>query len=130
MAAISSQGTSLTIAAQAIAGIVSYSGLDGESTEIDTTNLASTAKEFIVGLEDFGSFSFDMISDPTDAGQEDLRDLKTAGTAAAFVLTTSASKTATFNAYVTSLSYSGSVDDVDKVTCNLRVSGAVAWVIV
>lgn len=130
MAAITSQGTTLSIGGIDIAQIVSYSGLDGESAEVEVTNLASTAKEFIVGLEDFGNFSFEIISDPTDAGQEDLRDAKSAGTAPEFILETSAGKTATFNASVKSISYSGSVDDADKASVNLRVTGAAVWVIV
>lgn len=129
MAAISSQGTTLTIDGVTIAQIISYSGLDGASSEIDVTTLDSTAKEYLVGLEDFGNFSFEIISDPTDAGQEDLRDAKSAGTTDTYVLTLSSGKYVTFSASVQSIAYSGSVDDADRASVTLRVTGSAVWTI-
>jgi hypothetical protein len=127
MAYIQAQGTTLTIDTVAIGGIQSYSGFDGTSTEIDVTTLASTAKEFATGLEDFGSISFEMIVDDTDAGQEDLRDAKTAATSDDYVLTLPGPYTRSFSASVTSFSESAGVDDVVKATVTLRISGAVTY---
>ena len=56
-----------------ISNINSFSGLDGEASEIDVTNLDSTAKEFRIGLKDNGGFSLEIHVDYADAGQNALR---------------------------------------------------------
>jgi hypothetical protein len=133
MAVIQAQGTTFTFndgtTAQTVDGIVSYSGFDGESTEIDVTTLASTAKEFDVGLEDFGNLSLELIFNPDDVGQAAIAAAKTAAATRECVLTLPSGTldTATFNAIVKSFSKSGGVDDVVKATVNLRITGAVAW---
>lgn len=129
--ATSAQGTTLTIDATAIGGIKSYSGFDGEASEIDTTDLDSTAKEFILGLVDNGGVSLDIFPDFTDAGQDALRTKALSGASAAFVLTLvdgSPQTTATFTAYVKNAhSLSGAVDAAIEGTVTLKVSGAVTW---
>ena len=132
MASIQAQGTTFTFAdgvpvAQTVAGIQSFSGFDGESTEIDITTLASTAKEFDVGLEDFGSLSLEVIYDPSDAGQAAILAAKTAAATRECVLTLSSGDIATFDVIVKSFSNAGGVDDVIKGTVNLRITGAVVW---
>ena len=127
MPAVNSQGTTLTIDTTDIGGLVSYSGFDGESTEIDTTTLSSVAKEYIIGLEDFGNFGLELLSDQADAGQAALQAAKAARTSHDFVLTLSDNTTATFSAYVKSFTASGGVDDVDKSSSSLRITGAVVW---
>lgn len=125
--AVNSQGTTLTIDATAITGIVSYSGFDGESTEIDTTTLLSTAKEFEIGLEDFGNLSVEMLADQTDTGQAALRTAKTARSTDDYVLTFSDGWTATFSGLVKSFTSSGGVDDVDKSSASIRITGTVVF---
>ena len=132
MAAIQSQGTSFTFndgtAAQVVGGIKSYSGFDGSSEEIDTTTLASTAKEFQVGLEDFGNISLDINVDHSDVGQEAMRTAKTAGATRECVITLKDSTTGTFNAFVVSFPQDGETSGVDAASVNLRITGAVTWV--
>ena len=123
--AIKSQGTALTIETVDIGSIVSYTGFDGVVQEIDTTTLASVAKEYEVGLEDFGSFSFEVLIDDSDAGQTALRAAKTAGTTDGYVLTMNTGSR-TFDALVTSFSDSAGVDDVVKGSVTLKITGAVA----
>lgn len=132
MAAIQSNGTTFTFndgtIAQTVGGLKSYSGFDGSSEEIDTTTLASTAKEFQVGLEDFGNLSLEINVDHSDVGQEAMRAAKTAGATRQCVLTLSDATTATFNAFVVSFNQStGGSSDVDTATVNLRITGAVTW---
>ena len=132
MAAIQSQGTTFTFAdavpaAQTVGGIKTYSGFDGSSEEIDTTTLSSTAKEFQVGLEDFGNFTLELNYDTADAGQAAMLAAKTAGATRECVLTLSDSSIATFNAFVVTFPLNGGTSEVDTSSVNLRVTGAVTW---
>lgn len=126
---VNSQGTTLSIGAipVLIGGLVSYSGFDGESTEIDTTTLSSTAKEFEIGLEDFGNFGVELLSDLSDPGQAAMNAAKTDRTLDEYILTFSDLSTATFNGYVKSFTQTGSVDDVDKSSATIRISGTVIF---
>lgn len=48
----------------------------GTATEIDVSDLQSTAKEFVLGLADNGSMSLDVFYDPNDPGQIVLETLR------------------------------------------------------
>lgn len=125
---INSQGTTFTFndgtAAQVVGGISGYSGFDGESSEIDVTTLSSSAKEFIVGLEDFGTFTLELSqADVSDVGQAALRLAKTSRDVRECVLTLTDGSVFTFDASVKSFSIAGEVDGADKSTVNLRVTG-------
>lgn len=48
----------------------------GTAAEIDTTDLSSTAKEFILGLADNGTMGLDVLYDPEDPGQVILETLR------------------------------------------------------
>lgn len=129
--AIKAQGTTLTIDATAIGGIKSYTGFDGEASEIDTTDLDSTAKEFILGLVDNGNFNMEIFPDYADTGQDALRTKAISGASAAFILTLndgSPSTTGTFTAYIKNAhSISGGVDAAVEGSVSCKISGAVTW---
>jgi hypothetical protein len=122
--AINAQGSTVTIETTAIKNIISFSGLDGEASEIDVTNLSSTAKEFKLGLKDFGAFSMEIHPDYDDAGQELLRN---AGTAVkAFVVTLPNEKTLSFKGLVKNAdSISGGIDGVINGTVSIKITGPV-----
>lgn len=128
--AIDAQGATFTINSQTVGGIISFSGFDGEASDIDITTLDSTAKEFRQGLQDFGNFSMEILRDPNDAGQAELLTQRAAQTSSTCVLTLPDDVTlnrATFTAYVKSVTISGAVDDVARGTVNLKISGSVTW---
>lgn len=125
MSAVKSQGTAFTIDTVVIGNIISYDGFDGAAQEIDTTNLASTAKEYEVGLVDNGNFGFEVNVDDSDLGQAALTTAKNAGTTDTYVLTLTGGDTRTFDALVVSFSESGGVDDVIKGSVQLKISGSV-----
>ena len=130
MAAIDAQGASFTFNSQTVGQIQSFSGFDGEAADIDITTLASTAKEFRQGLQDFGNFSMEILRDPNDVGQDELFTSKAAQSTQTCVLTLPDDvvlNRATFTAYVKSLTISGGVDDIVRGTVNLRITGAVTW---
>lgn len=127
--AISAQGSTITIDAVAIANVKSYSGFDGESGEIDVTNLDSGGKEYLVGLIDFGSFSMDWSVDWSDAGQTAMRAAQTSGNVVVFVLTLpGGAGVATFNGLVKNAqSISGGVDAALDGSASVKITGTVAY---
>lgn len=107
--------------------IKTFSGFDGQASEIDVSNLSSAAKEYRLGLVDPGQFSMELDQDNADAGQLALRAAQVAGTLQQFTLTLPNGKVASFNAFVKKFSSQGGVDQVVKGQVDLRISGAVTW---
>jgi len=100
----------------------------GESSEIDTTHLRSTAKEFMTGLKDWGSISMDMAWLFDDAGQLALLEAQAAASKKDFKITYGNSKTATFKGYVKNVSGpTASVDDKLTGTASIKISGTVTF---
>ena len=122
-----SGGTATPVTWTSIANVKSFSGFDGAASEIDITNLSSTAKEFKLGLIDPGHFSMQIDQDNTDAGQAALRAAQISGASKQFKLTLPNAKTATFNAFVKKVDSQGGVDAVIKTNAELRITGAITW---
>lgn len=129
--AIRTQGTLVEVSISsvwtAIGEITSFDGPGGESGEIDTTHLQSTAREKLTSLPDEGDFSFDANFVPTNTGQAYIRAIRYSGAQANFRLTLSDGSIASFAARCKSFSIAGAVDD--KVTCSisLAINGQVSW---
>lgn len=107
--------------------VTSFSGFDGQAAEIDITHLQSSAKEFMMGLQDFGGFNLDVNYLPDDAGQSEARAAKAARTKKQFVLTFSDASTASFSAYVLASPISGGVDAKVDSSFQLRITGDVTY---
>lgn len=107
--------------------IVSFDGPGGSASEIDVTDLSSTAKEFRMGLKDEGDFSFEMMYLPNNAEHSGLQDDRTNRTLRNFLvtLTDSPQSTLHFTGYVRDFSVSGGVDDVLRANVTVRISGDV-----
>jgi hypothetical protein len=106
-----------------IGEVTSVSGFDGQADEIDTTHLQSTAKEYLIGLQDFGNVSLDLNLVPSDVGQTKLRSLKAAAAIGYFSIALSSTETAAFSALVKSLPFTNSTNDKVGGSCSLRVTG-------
>jgi hypothetical protein len=120
-------GTLTPVALSNIAEVKTFSGFDGQASEIDVTHLQSTAKEFRLGLVDEGGFSFEMNQINTDAGQTALRASRDAGTIKQYVLTFPNAETATFSAFAKGVPTAGGVDGIVTSSVSLRISGSVVW---
>lgn len=108
----------------AISEVLSAGGLDGEASEIDTTHLRSTAKEFMLGLKDPGNFRMS-VNVITDTGQAKLRSLRDTAAVGYFLITYSDSLYTAFQAFVKSFSLDDQTpDSVRKGTVTLRCSGS------
>ena len=128
MTAYLGQGATITIDTVAVGQILSIDGPTMERTMVDTTNLGtSSLRTFIPGFGDGGELTIEAQFDNDDAGQQDVLESFEAGsaTAEAIVITTSDSDTFSFNAYVRSFSISQNMDEVNRVTMVLKVSGDV-----
>ncbi len=105
--------------------VKSFQGFDGEASEVDVTHLRSTAKEFLMGLQDFGSFSVDVNHLPSDPGQLLARAAKASALVQDFKATFSDNSTAVFQGYVKSNPRSGGVDAAVDGSFAIRITGAV-----
>jgi len=112
----------------AVGEVTSADGFDGQASEIDTTNLLSTAKEFLLGLQDFGGVNLGLFMKNTDTGQQKMRSLKTSASTGTFSITLSNGEIAAFQALVKQFSFQGITPD-GAVTAQsaLRVTGEPSW---
>lgn len=110
-----------------VGGLNTYSGFDGQASEIDVTDMDSKAKEFVLGLQDFGNLQLDLKAIlPTDSGQLAIRAAKASGTKKVYRIVGSDGMTEAFFAYAKKFSESSGVDQVKKGQIGLRITGAVA----
>lgn len=137
--AIESQGMTFQVSVGSptslvtINNITGFQGPGGSASVIDVSNLASSAKEKLIGLADEGQFTFDLNYDPDDAGHTALRGARTTRTRSEFVVTFtdtaggSSATTARFYGYVLEFRVSGAVDQQVKAACSIEIDGAVTW---
>lgn len=114
----------------AIGEVVSISGIGGGSpSEIDVTNLSSTAKQYLMGLIDEGEVSLTLSLDTGDTQQTALRTARANGTATNFELdlTDSGPTTISFQAFVKTFAVGVALDDKITLEVSLRINGLVTW---
>ncbi|MEO6147016.1 MAG: phage tail tube protein [Sulfuriferula sp.] len=122
-----SGGTATPVTWTKISNVRDYAGFDGQASELDKTNLDSTAKEFALGLVDPGQLNVNVDRDQTDAGQLAVEAARVSGAIKNFKLTLPNTKTATFTGYVKKFGAQGGVDALFKAAIDIRISGAVTW---
>ena len=122
-----SGGTATPVTYTKVNGVMSFDGFDGTADELDTTDLDSTAKEFISGIKDEGKFGFEVKVLKNDNGQIALRSNRTSGAVVGMKLSLPDASVATFNVLVKSIPTSGAVNAVLKGKIDCRISGPVVW---
>src|SRR5574337_647874 len=122
---ITAAGTATSITFTNVANVKDFSGFDGAASEIDVTNLDSTAKEFRLGLVDPGQFTINIDYDSANAGHVALRAKQVSGAISNFKLTLPNTNVVTFNGFVKKFSLAGGVDQVAKTAVDIRISGPV-----
>lgn len=125
--AYTSGGSALPAAYTQVKGFLSYDGFDGAADDTETTDLDSTAKEFISGLIDNGKFGFEIKRLAADPGQIALRAARTSGATTGFRLQLPDFTIATYNALVKTMPVSGAVGAVMKGKVDTKIDGAVVW---
>lgn len=128
------QGTTFTFddnlsSPVSVTGLVSISLSDGEATEIDVTNLGSSAREKLQGLQDFGDCTIEFIRDLDDAGQAQLLAAKALQATRTCIVTLPSGTltTGTFEGFVKSFSMELGADDTRRGTAVIAIDGAVTW---
>lgn len=123
--AYTSGGTATPTTFTAIANFKGFSGFDGQASEVDVTNFASTGKEFLLGLVDGGSLKCDLDIDNGDAGQIACHAAQNSSAIKSFklILPTGATPTYSFTAFVKQFTTQGAVDAAVKGSLSLRISG-------
>jgi predicted secreted protein len=132
--AIKAQGTLLQLGSgspleyDTIAEINSFNGPGGSVSVIDVTDLSSSAKEKIAGMNDNGQLSFECNFLPGDTEHTALRTAKEAGaTIKVKIIFTDENETEwTFDAIVTGFAVQGAIDAVVKASVTLEVSGSIS----
>lgn len=123
-------GTILLQGATVVASVSQISIPGPVKTEIDVTDFASAAAEFLPGLADYGEVTFSGFFNYSDAGQTIVRADAfniAAGTKAWSLQFPNQLMQFTFNAWVKSyVPDAGGPNDAYKFTATLRVTGAVA----
>lgn len=133
--AIKSQGFTLEIgdlgdspaALTEIKEITNFRLFDGQANEIDITHMQSTAKERMMGLQDFGSGQFDLNFLSADPGQVEARAAKASGVEKRFLATFSNGYTASWIGYVVTAPINGGVDAKVDHSLNITVDGDVVF---
>lgn len=124
---ITAAGSATPVQWTTVGNFKTYSGFDGQPTELDVTNMSSTAKEFKLGLVDFGQLQLEFDQDNTDAGQVVLLAAFNSSLSKQFKLTLPNNNTASFSAFVRKFASNGGVDQIVKRQAELRITGAVTW---
>jgi hypothetical protein len=123
-----SGGSAIEQTMTAIGNIKDFNIQPDASTEIDITNLASTRKEFILGLAGSWVMTCAMDTDTTDTGQTELVKAQNDGLSRTFTVTLGTSgKVFAGVGYVKDFGAAGSADAVVGGTLSVRGTGQPSW---
>jgi len=122
-----SGGTATSSTYTKINGLLNFNGFDGAAAELDTTDLDSTAAEYISGFVDEGKFGFEIKVLKTDPGQVSLRAARVSGAVTGLKLTLPDASVASFDVLVKTIPSAGGVNAVLKGTVDCKISGSVSW---
>lgn len=104
---------------------ISLSGV--QAGEIDVTDLSSTAKEFLQGLEDPGTVEINGFYDYTNTEQAAMRDAVGGSSSSLYQITLSDTHTIQFSALVQSFAMEVAVDGAVEMSMSLKITGAITW---
>jgi len=123
-----SAGTATPKTFTSVGGLNTYSGFDGQASEIDVTDMDSTAKEFRLGLQDFGNLNLNLKAVlPADPGQLAIRAAKTAGTLLVYRIKNSDGQAIACQGYAKKFTEDSGVDKVRSGQITLRLTGTVRF---
>lgn len=105
--------------------LISFTAFDGQANEIDITNLDSTAKEFLMGLQDWGGFNGEFNDVESDPGQAAMLTAKGDRAKRSFKLIMSNDKYYEFDGFVLNAPISGGVDAKVDRSFQIRITGNV-----
>lgn len=111
-----------------VINITDFSGPSPSRPEIDTTNLSSTAKEYLLGLKDHGTIQFSgNLAPGNTVHQTIMEDDLDANTARNWKVTFAGGESAVFAAFVQGFPLQGSKDGIVTYSLTLRITGEITW---
>jgi len=124
-----SSGTPITINGhQSMTGIGS-----GTASKIDVTTLASSAKEYRMGLQDWGDFTMNFVWNLDDAGQAQMLSARDAQSVRTLIITLPATDPSvtlnvfTAEVFVLQMQADINADGVVQGTATFAITGEPAW---
>lgn len=118
--------TGSTMSANLIGQVVAFNGPSGSAAKIDITDLASTGKEYLMGIRDEGDISLDVLYDPSDTAQTAMfTDRGTRAQRGWIIKLSTNNERLGGLGYCTGFSVTGSVDDAVKATLGIAITGAI-----
>jgi hypothetical protein len=111
----------------AVGSVVSMEGYDGEADDIDVTHLRSTAKERLIGLQDFGGLRCEVFHDVTDTSHAKMRSLKAGGTVGYFAITQTDGSISAFAALVKSFTWQAQANNAYRGNTALTFNTEPSW---
>ncbi len=100
---------------------------DAASPEIDVTTMVSTSKEYLLGLQDAGEFSFEMNYVPFDAATVELRQAKADALARALRIDFHDGSTFACRAFVKSVPFQTDYQSAVTGSATLKITGVTVW---
>ena len=111
-----------------VINITDFNGPSPSRPEIDKTNLSSTAKEYLLGLKDFGTMTFNGNMAPGNTIHQTILETDLdADTPRNWKVEFEDGSTAVFAAFVQGFPLQGGVDDIVKYSLTLRITGEITW---
>jgi len=129
-----SQGAKIAVSSDAspsvftnIVNVTNINESGAQRSEIDVTNLDSTAMQFAPGLVDYGSMTFEVNFDQENVTHDTLDDIFASGETREWRITESGGGSpgqfTYFRAYISALTKTRAVNQVLKAQVTLRVTG-------
>ena len=123
MAVYSGEGTTVTVDAGALSGVISISIGAIEQAGVDNFHLGSTSKTQRAGLPDFGNVSLEFYFDDASAAQQALLTKSKSQADVDVVITFTSGGSVDVTGFVTSFEFSGmEVDSNLSATCEIKVN--------
>lgn len=123
MAVLDAQNTTFYFNSVKVGGIKSFETFNGQAADINISTFDSTAHEFRQGLQDFGTLTLDLMRDPSDVGQIEIKNALSNQATVPCTLNLDNGTIYTFYAYAKQISLAGAVDDVIKGSAILKITG-------
>ena len=122
-----SGGTATPKAYLAVPEARSLNFADAQTPEIDVTTLISTSKEYLLGLQDAGEFSFELNYVPFDAAIVELRIAKADALKRAFKVDFPDGSTFALQGFVKAVPLQTDYQSAVSGSCTIKVTGATVW---
>lgn len=110
-----------------VANITTISLSGPEAGEIDVTDLSSTAKEFLQGLEDPGTCTINGFYNSQNTQHQAMRDAIGGSTTSRYRITLSNGAQIEFDALVQNMPLDIAVDGAVEMSMTLKISGDITW---